>query len=206
MAALVDAFRDRMESRITEVIGEASGILVKSWPEGSLGNFAADAVLHAARARIANPVDMALVNNGGLRIPVPQGPITVGRMFELMPFENKVSVLVLSGRQVEALAQEIAARGGEPVAGFSLHILTEGEGMAATDLRVGGNPVDPDRLYRMATSDYLANGGDEMTTLTDPVRREDLPLLVRDALIEYVREIGVIRPIREGRITGDVRR
>jgi 2',3'-cyclic-nucleotide 2'-phosphodiesterase (5'-nucleotidase family) len=206
LLSLVAPFRARLETRIGEVIGEASGILVKSWPEGSLGNFAADAVLHAARARMDESVEMALVNNGGLRIPIPEGPITVGRIFELMPFENMVTVLSLEGSQVEALAQEIARRGGEPVAGLSFHIDTGGEDMTATNLRVGGEEVEPDRLYRLATSDYLANGGDEMTTLTRPMERLDLDLLIRDALIQYVREKGIIHPILEGRVTGDVRR
>jgi 2',3'-cyclic-nucleotide 2'-phosphodiesterase (5'-nucleotidase family) len=203
--ALVAPFRERMGDRIQEVIGEATGPLSKGWPEGSLGTFAADALLWVARTRVSEPVDMALMNNGGLRVPIAPGPITVGKMFELMPFENMVSVLVLSGEQVEALAATIARRGGEPIAGFTFRIEVAGGQRLARDVRVAGEPVDSSRRYRLVTNDYLANGGDEFEVLMDALEREDLPLLVRDAFADYVRAVGTIEPRVEGRITGEAR-
>ena len=72
----------------------------------------------------------------------------------------------------------------------------------ARDIRVGTEPLDPEALYRVATNDYLASGGDDLSIFLAAVERRDLDLLVRDALIEYLREIRVI-PFRiEGRITG----
>lgn len=206
LAALVEPYRERMGTRINEVIGRTTGILVKGWPEGTLGNFAADAVLHAARGASAEPVDMAIVNNGGLRIPIPEGAITVGQMFELMPFDNMISVLAMDGRQVEALAHDIAGRGGAPVSGLSFHILTEEENLVASDISIAGEPLDPGRMYRVAAPDYIANGGDEYEVLTVALDRSDLAVLVREALIEFVREQGIIHPRIEGRITGRVRR
>lgn len=206
LAALVEPYRERMGTRINEVIGRTTGILVKGWPEGTLGNFAADAVLHAARGASSEPVDMAVVNNGGLRIPIPEGAITVGQMFELMPFDNMISVLAMDGRQVEALAHDIARRGGAPVSGLSFHILTEEENLVASDISVAGEPLDPGRMYRVAAPDYIANGGDEYEVLTAALDRSDLTVLVREALIEFVREQGIIHPRIEGRITGRVRR
>jgi 2',3'-cyclic-nucleotide 2'-phosphodiesterase (5'-nucleotidase family) len=203
---LVAPFRERMGDRIQEVVGEASGLLTKGWPEGTLGTFAADALLWAARSRVPVEVEMALMNNGGLRVPIAPGPITVGKMFELMPFENMVSVLVLSGEQVRALAGAIARRGGEPIAGFSLRIELVGGERVARDVRVGGEPVDPARRYRLATNDYLANGGDEFGILLEALEREDLPLLVRDAFLEYIRQAGIIEPRMDGRITAEVGR
>jgi 2',3'-cyclic-nucleotide 2'-phosphodiesterase (5'-nucleotidase family) len=204
--ALVAPFRQSMGDRIQVVVGEAAGPLSKGWPEGTLGVFAADALLWVARNRVSEPVDMALMNNGGLRVPIAPGPITVGKMFELMPFENMVAVLVLSGKQVEDLAAVIARRGGEPVAGFGFRIELVGDQRVARDVRVGGEPVDPARRYRLVTNDYLANGGDEFAILLDALEREDLPLLVRDAFMEYLRAIQTIEPRLEGRITGELRR
>jgi 2',3'-cyclic-nucleotide 2'-phosphodiesterase (5'-nucleotidase family) len=204
--ALVEPFRQSMGDRIQEVVGEAAGPLSKGWPEGTLGVFAADALLWVARNRVSEPVDMALMNNGGLRVPIAPGPITVGKMFELMPFENMVAVLVLSGEQVEDLAAVIARRGGEPIAGFGLRIELVGDQRVARDVRVGGEPVDPARRYRLVTNDYLANGGDEFAILLGALEREDLPLLVRDAFMEYLRAIQTIEPRLEGRITGELRR
>jgi 2',3'-cyclic-nucleotide 2'-phosphodiesterase (5'-nucleotidase family) len=190
-----------MADRISEVIGEANGLFTEARPEGSLGNFAADAVLEVARANYPEPVDMALVNNGGLRIPIAAGPITVGQMFELMPFENLISILLLEGSTVRALADQIARRRGEPVAGFSFRIVEVGGERRAVDIEVGGEPLVSDRLYRLATSDFLASAGDDLSALLSARSREDLPILIRDAFIAYIREHGSIEPRVEGRIT-----
>jgi 2',3'-cyclic-nucleotide 2'-phosphodiesterase (5'-nucleotidase family) len=201
LAELVAPFREAMAERISEVVGEAAGPMEEGHPEGPLGNFAADAILWAARSRAAGQVHFAVTNNGGLRIPLAQGPITVGTMFELMPFENLISILTLTGRQVEELALWMAGRGGEPVADLSFSIVGEGEARAARNIRIGGEPLDLEGIYRVATNDYLANGGDDQEIFLSAQEREDLPLLVRDALIEYLREIRVIDYRVEGRIT-----
>ncbi len=99
--AMVATFRDRMGEEIRQVIGETTGMLSKAVPEGTLGNFATDAMLWSANAHCPDPVHMALTNNGGLRVPIGAGPITLGQMYELMPFENMLSVLVLTGSQVQ---------------------------------------------------------------------------------------------------------
>jgi hypothetical protein len=204
MEALVAPFRNRMGEEIAQVIGEASVVLAKSIPEGTLGDFATDAMLWAARRASAGPVHMALTNNGGLRVPIPPGPITVGQMFELMPFENMLSVLTLTGTQVQELADALAARRGEPIAGFSFRIVASEKGRVARDILVGGSPLDPEAEYRLVTNDYMANGGEELAPLLNPLAREDLPVLVRDAFISYVRDKRVITAKIEGRITGGI--
>ena len=136
--AIVAPFRARMGAEIQQVIGEATGMLSKAVPEGTLGNFSTDAMLWAANARIPKPAHMALTNNGGLRVPIGPGPITIGQMYELMPFENMLSVLVLTGSQLQALCDQLAERRGEPIAGFSFRIEVEGGDRVARDIMVGG--------------------------------------------------------------------
>jgi 2',3'-cyclic-nucleotide 2'-phosphodiesterase (5'-nucleotidase family) len=199
LSALVDPFRVRMDARISEVIGQSAGNFYKGFPEGTLGNFAADALLEITRQRTGLEIDFALMNNGGLRVPIGPGPITVGLIFELMPFENMVSVLVLDGRQVHELVQHIVVMRGEPVAGITFRMNPETE--EGTDIRVNGASLDPARRYRLVTSDYLAKGGDDYSVFLTALEREDLSLLIRDALMEYIRAHRVIEPRMEGRIT-----
>ena len=202
LESLVAPFRERMGEEVLQVIGEAAVPLTKSTPEGTLGNFATDAMLWAASRELGVPVDMAFTNNGGLRVPIAQGPITVGRMFELMPFENMLSVLTLSGAQVVTLANELAQWRGEPISGFSFRIVSEGGERKAADILVGGDPVEPEREYLLVTNDYLANGGEAPAPIHQPLARRDLPILLRDAFIGYVRDQGVVHPELEGRIRG----
>jgi 2',3'-cyclic-nucleotide 2'-phosphodiesterase (5'-nucleotidase family) len=204
--ALIGPYRQRMGEEIKEVIGETTGLLSKAWPEGTLGNFATDAMLWSANAASPHQVHMALTNNGGLRVPIGAGPITVGQMFELMPFENLLSVLVLSGSQVKVLCDQLASARGEPISGFSFRIASEGDRRWAEDIRVGQEPLDPEAKYRLVTNDYLASGGGNLTPLHSPVAREDLNVLLRDAFIDFIREKGVIEPELEGRITGGIGR
>lgn len=199
MAALVAPYRAQLQAQVAEVIGHAAAPLTKGSPEGTLGNMAADAMLWAARAASADTVHFALTNNGGLRVPIPEGPITQGLMFELMPFENVLVVLTLTGSQVDTLAQQIARLNGEPIAGLSFKVLEDTR--EAFGVKVGGQPLDPEATYRVAAHDYLANGGGGMPVLWVATAREDLDVLVRDAFIDYVRAVGTVKPAFDGRIT-----
>jgi len=204
MAELVDPYRDRMGEEIREVIGETTGMLAKAAPEGTLGDFAADAMIWAANRATDQPVQMAMTNNGGLRVPIGPGPITLEQIYELMPFDNLLTVLVLSGEQIQTLCDQVAEVRGEPIAGFSFHISSEAGTRKAEGIRVGGEPLNLSAEYRLVTNDYLANGGGTFTPLHSPLGREDLPVLLRDAFADYVRFKGTIEPALEGRITGGI--
>lgn len=196
--ALISPYRQGLVERISEVIGNTEVQLQKGGLESSLGNMSADAMLMIANDIAASPVDMALTNNGGLRVPISKGPITVGKIFELMPFENMMTVLTLTGVQVDTLAQQVARARGEPIAGFSFKI--DEATTRAVDIQVADEPLDAARSYRLVTSDYLANGGGRIAALWQPAGREDLNMLLRDAFIEYIRAKGTITTQPDGRI------
>lgn len=199
MATLVAPFRDQLSERTSEIIGTATAALTRSrgW-ESSLGNFAADAMLTVVQRHTDRPVHMALTNNGGLRIPnVGPGAITVGTIYELMPFDNMLTILDFTGVQVDTLAQQLARRNGEPIAGFSFTVNPATR--QATNIRVGDAPLDPAQTYRLVTSDYLANGGG-VSVLQSEVPREELPVFLRDAFIQYIRDQQTLTPVEDGRI------
>lgn len=189
-------YRAEMADRISEVIATAPAEISRGKPEGRLGNLAADAILSRANAESADPIHMAITNNGGLRVPIGAGDVRVGAIYELMPFENRMVVLTLNGAQVDSLAQQLASLNGEAIAGFSFAI-SDGR---AVDLLVQGEQVVADRLYRLVTSDFVADGGDRIISVT-PLHREALPILLRDVFIDHFRELGTLDPQIEGRIT-----
>ncbi len=195
LEALAAPYRRQVEARVAEVLGTAAQTLTEGSPEGSLGNFAAEAMLAAAAAAGA-PANMALTNNGGLRVPIFAGPVTVGDLYELMPFENMLVVLTLSGVGIDSLAQQIAREGGEPVAGLSFVL----DGRRAREVRIGGRPLDPAATYRVATSDYLAGGGADYTAFDGASDRQVLSVTLRDAFIQHVRRLGTLTPVLDGRI------
>lgn len=198
MEELVAPYRADMQAEVERVIAYAPEQLSEGRPEGALGNLAADAMLYHARQLSDGPVHMALTNNGGLRVPLGPGDITVSKVYELMPFENRMVVLTLSGDEVETLAEQLIARyGGEPIAGFSFAFDPETDAVAT--IRVNDAPLDRSADYRLVTSDYLADGGGAPVLEGKP--REELPMLLREAFIAYFESMGTLTAEIEGRIT-----
>ena len=196
--ALVSPYHAQLIDATSRVIGMAVAQFDKGRPEGSLGNLVTDAMLHIVQSLVQDTVRMAIANNGGLRVPVLPGPITVGEIFELAPFENYLTVVELTGTELKVLAGEIAQIGGEPVAGFSFHI--DGATGRAGDVRVRGEPVVADRVYRVVTLDYLVDGGGFMRTLWSARPRVTTDVLLREAIIRYIELRGEIRPLLDDRI------
>lgn len=196
--ALIAPYRDRLGRQLAEVLAHASGGFRKADPEGTLENLVADALLDVAQDLAGEPVHAALLNDGGLRVPIAEGPILMRHAYELLPFENYVTLLSLSGAQLERLADEIAESCGEPVAGWTMEL----NGDHAVNVRVGGQPIDPERTYRLATVDYLADGGGTWTVLWEAAGRGrvDVDVLIRDVFVAYLRERDTVTPALDGRV------
>lgn len=182
---LIAPYRDQMEAQMNEVLAHCPAALRTGRPEGALGNLIADFVLARARLSSMAPADACVLNNGGLRVPWSEGPITLGLVYEVMPFDNDLVVLRLTSAQVRQLANEIASRGGEPVAGMTFAIAGE----RAVDLEVAGDPLE-DRDYWIATNNYLADGGGGMPTLWAAQEQVSLGVLIRDVIADAVRAYG----------------
>lgn len=193
--------RAQMEAQMNTVIGRVARPVTVGQPESTLSNFAADVFRQAAGEWLGQPVDLAVVNIGGLRIDLPEGDITVGRMFELMPFENELVVLWLPGDSLLSLCDIIARVGGEGVSGLRMGI-RDGHAVHPT---VDGRPIDPQASYAVATNDFLAGGNDRLTPLAAHTRLEHTGVKVRELFIDYIREETAqgraIDPQLDGRIS-----
>lgn len=196
-------YKQQLDARMDEVIGYIEQDMRAHKPESLLSNWSADVYLQRASAYLGTPVDVAIVNLGGLRTQLSAGPFTVRKVFELMPFENELVVLWLKGSDLDDLLQFFARIGGQGVSGLRMQI-SNGK---AVGIRVGNEALDASKIYIIATNDYLAEGNDYMTALTRRVKRVDTGILVRDMLLEHVRaEHAAGRTIHaklEGRIVNN---
>lgn len=180
IARLIDPYRLQLDSAMKQVIGHCPETLEKGQPESTLGNLVADATLAIARKTYPG-TQIGIVNYGGVRIPeIPAGDLTRGTVFELMPFDNYLVVLEVGGDTLKQVLDLIASKGGWPVAGCRFSIDNQG----AEDIHIGNDPFDINKRYRLAISDYLANGGDNLSVLIS-VEQLHINLLLRDAFIEY---------------------
>lgn len=205
IVALYKPYKDSIEKEMNKVIAISDRELVKGKPESFLTNMIADLLLEEGK-RIAteknwnfNP-DLSYQNYGGLRIPLPKGEITTGNIYELMPFENEVVFLNLSGNQLSELFDHLAARGGDSVAGVKFGI-KEGK---AVNILIGEKPLDPGKTYWLVTNDYVADGGDGLTVLGQRLNYKSGGETIRDVIIKHLEkksEGGArISPSLDGRI------
>jgi len=141
-------------------------------------------------------VDFSLQNYGGIRVSeLRQGPLTVRKLYELMPFENSLVVVTLDAEAAMALMRDIADSDGWPV---SEALYMETEYGKPTKILINDRPLSELSSIRVAMPDYIANGGDGSTYLAD-MPKEDLRVLIRDVLINAAKESGE----REEEIAGD---
>jgi 2',3'-cyclic-nucleotide 2'-phosphodiesterase (5'-nucleotidase family)/LysM repeat protein len=168
--------------------------------ETNLGNLIADAML------LETGADVALTNGGGIRASIPAGDITKGQVITVLPFGNYIQTKNVTGAVLlEALEHGVSAwpepLGGFPhVAGLTFKIDPDKPmGERVHDVRVGGEPLDPEAVYSLATNDFLAAGGDQYTMLAETPVTGDFASL-EEAVIRYLQAKGEVAPGKEGRI------
>ncbi|MEE8142432.1 MAG: bifunctional UDP-sugar hydrolase/5'-nucleotidase, partial [Planctomycetota bacterium] len=157
-------YRDQVDGVMEETVGELAMPMAAqargSFPGSSaLGSWICDVMVKQTGAEVA------LHNNGGIRAELPRGPVTVRDLFQVSPFGNQA---VLCDMKVSDLREVIATSLEDSsvrlqVSGLDVKWRTSGGGIRLAGLRVQGERLDPDRVYRVATNDYLANGGDSWT-------------------------------------------
>lgn len=181
--ALVEPYRSQLSVVMDEVLAITPKPLVKARPSSTLGQWFAEVLLDATAPLYDGVIDVAIQNYGGLRIPeIPAGPITVGSIFELMPFDNTVVFMTMTGTQLQELLDHTARDGGWPLAGASFEI----DGEKAVHVEIGGRALEAHAHYTVMLPDYVANGGNDCDFLqTWP--REDTGVFIRDAVIPYLR-------------------
>lgn len=201
MQSMLLPYTTDIHATMNKVIGTSAQTYNKRDPESELGNFLVDAYKHMAEKKFARKVDVAFMNSGGIRGYLSKGDITVGAIFEIMPFDNLLVLQELKGSVLQAYMNRMAEEGGWPVSvGTTMQI----KGEKAINITIEGKPLDPNATYVVAHSDYVANGGSDCSMLR-PIPQINLGYLMRDALLEYVAEQTkagkIIEPKIEKRVT-----
>ena len=184
MFSLVQTYKTILDTKMNDVIGEATQTLAKSGPQNLLANFTTDAMLEYATG-LWGTVDFAIVNYGGLRTTLNQGSVTVGDVYAIYVFENRLVLLELSGKSVKQLFDGFVHKMG----GFSKSVQLKIKDNAVESLTIGGKPLDEKATYRVVTIDFLAEGNDKMKALTQATQCIDSNITLRDMMIEYIKKL-----------------
>lgn len=182
-------YAEKVKTETEKVIAISTEVLTKDMPQSPLGNFMCDAMKFSAQTEFKeNTCDLVLCNRGGIRSTLPKGEIKVNNIFEVMPFDNELVMLTISG---EKLLQGLKTIIGKfhPYLGLQLEI-KNGE---ITEALINGEIIDKEKNYNIVTSDYIANGGDSFTFLKNPISTKRCNLKIRESMINYciyLTEIG----------------
>ena len=201
-AALIAPYHDKVTSQMAEVLGTAPAALTKSAGESPLANFVADLQRERAAQVLGQPIPLGVMTNGGLRAGLPAGPVTLGSVSELMPFENELVVLDAPGPVVQQLF-DYAAHAKMAVSGATYTVTFDGQ---PKDIRIGGQPfeVNQNRTWAIAISDYLATGGDNMGFFK-PLPLRHTNVLLRTAIADHIRALTKAGQPVAARVEGRVK-
>jgi 5'-nucleotidase len=173
--------------------------------ECEMGTLLADAMLARVKGQ---GIEIALQNGGGVRSSIDAGPVTMGEVLTVLPFQNTLSTFYVPGSTiVEALENgvsqltDVAGRFLQ-VAGLTYAYDGSAEvGARVSDVMVGGAPIDLDKVYGVVSNNYVRNGGDGFKMFISAENAYDFGPDVADVVAEYLIQNGPYTPYTDGRIT-----
>ena len=222
VAAIVEKYKKKVDALMSEKVGETTvdldGKNVRL-RETNLGDLVADIIREKAGA------EAALINGGTIRTSINRGRILAGNIYSVLPFDNYIVAVKMTGRQLKAAVEHGVSgveneEGAFPqVSGFSFTFSRGApKGQRVREFLIGGKPLDPDRYYTVATQDFLAAGGDGYTSFGEAVKSSrdfsvmggamkgenlvysDAGRWLRDVVIDYIKAKKKVAPVEEGRI------
>lgn len=198
--AVIDA-QPKM-ARVKDVIAYSTEAMEAHRPESALSNWFIDLLMNKTAQYSGRQVDVGITNFGGIRIDMPQGDVILDDMLSMFPFSNQLVYLEIKGSDLRNIFERMAAGRFEALGGVRIVVQND----KVVSVEVGGEPLDDDKVYGMATISFLLNGGDGLALQENALSVkvfEDIDII--DAVLEHVREeTAAGRPIeysKDGRVT-----
>jgi 2',3'-cyclic-nucleotide 2'-phosphodiesterase (5'-nucleotidase family) len=205
IAAYIKPYSDNINKDLSSVLAYCPETQDKSkgtW-QTNIGNLLAEVTFELGnpifQKRENKAIDICLLNSGGIRSIIPKGDVTTRTAFEVMPFENSLIIVGLTGKEIKTLAKYvIKEKKPHPLYGIKIYI--DKSTLKINKIEINNQPVDENRIYYVATSDYLANGGDNMTFFKESKIKFDMEYKLRNMLIDYFKKVDTIPNITTEKI------
>ncbi|SMC85999.1 5'-nucleotidase C-terminal domain-containing protein [Chryseobacterium sp. YR221] len=197
---VIEPYKEKLDREMNQKISHTSVDLTKQGDNSNLGNLLADYTFEGgnewAKINLKKNVDAALINIGGIRTTIGKGDIMLKNVFEVMPFENEVIIVKMKGADLQGLFDYYAkTQVNNPVS----HLYIETKNGQLNQSLINGQKIDTGKDYYIATSDYLALGGDNMKFFA---KGESIPtgIKLRDLFIEYFKKTPEVVPNTDVRL------
>ena len=188
-------------ARVKDVIGYSPAVMEAYFPESALSNWFVDILMAKVEKLSGKKVDIGIANFGGIRVDMPQGDIILDDMLSMFPFKNQLVYVEHTGKEIRNILESMAAGRFQVLGG--VRVVADGGKLVSAE--IGGEPIDDDRIYGLATISFLLAGGDGLT-LEQNARSVTVykDVDVTDAILEHVyAETAAGRPIEykaDGRV------
>lgn len=188
-------------ARVKDVIGRSTAVMAVEYPESALSNWFIDLLMDRTEELAGKKVDVGIGNFGGIRIDMPEGDIILDDMLSMFPFKNQLVYVEHTGRQIRKILEGMAEDRFQVLGG--VRVVAEGGKLVSAE--IGGEPIDDDKVYGLATISFLLTGGDGLSLADDALsvtlfENED----IIDAVLAHVyAETAAGRPIEyktDGRV------
>ena len=205
IANYVKPYSDNINKDLNSVLAYCPETQDKSkgiW-QSNIGNLLAEITFDLGnpvfQKRENKTIDVCLLNHGGIRAVIPKGDVTTRTAFEVMPFENSLIVVGLTGKEIKTLAEYIIKeKKPHPLYGMKIYI--DKSTLKIKKIEINNQPLDENRIYYVATSDYLANGGDNMIFFKESKIKFDMEYKLRNMMIDYFKKVDTIPNITTEKI------
>ncbi|MEM7440192.1 MAG: bifunctional metallophosphatase/5'-nucleotidase [Pseudomonadota bacterium] len=208
--ARMDELAVPLEALRNKVVAESAAAIEGSREvcravECPMGSLIADAMLDRVKGQ---GVEIALQNGGGVRASIDAGPVTMGEVLTVLPFQNTLSTFEVTGAVMVAALENGVSKIEEgagrfpQVAGISYTVdPSQPAGSRISDVKVAGQPIDPEKVYKVVSNNYVRNGGDGYKMFRDAQNAYDFGPDLADVTAEYMAKIGPVTAGVDGRIS-----
>lgn len=203
ITAVIAPYKEKLDVEMLRVLCYSPKELNKfsESQQSTAGNLMADLSIEMSNPifqKLTNEsIDFAMLNHGGIRAIIPEGKVTVENAFKLMPFENELVVVTLSGDKIKELIQYFIKSNRAHPLSKNIELVIENNDYT---LKINGKPFDDTKNYTVVTSDYLQNGGSRMNFFKNPKKLVKLDYKVRDAIIDYLEKEDTVHVKIDNRI------
>ena len=172
-------------AQVKEVIGYSTAFMDRTYPECPLYDWFIDELMRATADSLDRKVDIGITNRGGVRIEMPEGEVFYDDIMSMFPFKNNLCYVALKGKDVRVILDQMAATSFQILGGIKV-VARNGKIISAT---VNGEPLDDDKVYGVATLNFLLDGGDGYFIAKNALEVLQSKGWVYDTMIPYVKSL-----------------
>lgn len=167
---------------VKQVIGYSPEVMTAAYPESGLSNLFVDTIMDAVEKASGKHVDVGIVNFGGIRVDMPEGDIFVDDIMSMFPFKNSIVYVSLKGSRLREILDSMAEDGFQVLGG--LRVVAENGRIVSAE--VGGEPLEDEKIYGLATITFLLHGGDDLFLGENVEESVEYPVDIYDVMMDYI--------------------